>query len=96
LDLSPLRLTQRAFFCLLHAALHVDKPTFWDHYPSTKIQATGKREDRETRIGIDRGFFLWVLGNWAKKSPLTRSGLKSILWEGGGDRDNYSEFLAIK
>jgi hypothetical protein len=54
------------------------------------------REDRETRIGIDRGFFLWALENWAKKSPLTGSGLKSILWEGGGDRDNYSQFLAIK
>jgi hypothetical protein len=30
--------------------------------------ALGTREDRETRIGIDRGFFLCAMKN-AKKSP---------------------------
>ena len=56
--LKPAAITQRAFFCPLHAALHVDKSAFSDHYASTKIQSAGEREDRETRIGIDRGFFL--------------------------------------
>jgi hypothetical protein len=32
----------------------------------------------------------------AKKSPLGKSRLKSILWEGGGDRDHYSGSAEIK
>jgi hypothetical protein len=52
----------------------------------------GTREDRETRIGIDRGFFLWAFGKWRKKSPLKKSRLKSILWEGGGDKVTLASF----
>jgi hypothetical protein len=52
----------------------------------------GTREDRETRISIDHGFFLWSRGKWRKKSPLTKRRLKSILWEGGGDEDTLASF----
>jgi hypothetical protein len=31
--------------------------------------ALGTREDRETRIGIDRGFFLCIVGKMPKKKP---------------------------
>jgi hypothetical protein len=31
--------------------------------------ALGTREDRETRIGIDRGFFLCTVGKMPKKKP---------------------------
>jgi hypothetical protein len=30
-----------------------------------------------------------------KKNPLSRSAGKSILWEGGGDRENYKQFLQL-
>jgi hypothetical protein len=52
----------------------------------------GEREDRETRIGIDSGFFLWTPEKWLKKAHRNkRGGFKSILWEGGGDKEDYAD-----
>jgi hypothetical protein len=42
-----------------HAALHVDKNRFGLHDPPTNPDhELGREETGETRIGIDRGFFL--------------------------------------
>jgi hypothetical protein len=56
----------------------------------------GTREDRETRIGIDCGFFLGVVGKMPKKSPpeSTRRA-ESILWEGGGDIVRIIHFVTF-
>ena len=47
-------------------------------------------------LGADAGAggrWAWVVDSKTKKSPLLRAG-KSILWEGGGDREHYTHGLS--
>jgi hypothetical protein len=71
MDFSPLRVTQRVFSCPFdYVALHVDSSEVWLHDSPTKsTPKSGTREDRETRIGVDCGFFLFGLETGKKNPP---------------------------
>jgi hypothetical protein len=78
-------------------APHIDKGRVWLHYPVTKSMPESWDERRQGNPHRYRlRVFSLALWKWRKKSPLTKSRLKSILWEGGGDRWNYSNFSLAK
>jgi hypothetical protein len=59
---KPAAVIPGGFLSSKDGALHIDTSGLSMHH-RVKIQTSelGTREDRETRIGIDSGFFLWAL-----------------------------------
>jgi hypothetical protein len=53
------------------------------------------REDRKPASVSIAGFFFETQKMAKKAHRNKRGGLKSILWEGGGDRDNYRQFQPL-